>query len=192
MPIPSLIALSGSARRASLNQKLAIATAAAAEKHGASVTIVDMATFPMPIYNGDLEAAQGFPEHAQRLYSLFKEHDGMIFACPEYNGSITPLLKNTIDWLSRPREGDAGLAAFAGKTAALVSASPGGLGGMRGLVHVRAILSGIGVLVLPDQLAVGSAHSAFADDGSLADEGQAKRLDKLAANLVQTTGKLFP
>ena len=111
-------------------------------------------------------------------------------ACPEYNSSITPLLKNTIDWVSRPAEGQPMLAAFLGKTAALLSTSPGALGGLRGLVHVRAILGSIGVLVLPEQVAVPRAAQAFGDDGGLADAKQQEKVESLGENLAMVVNKL--
>ncbi len=145
--------------------------------------------YPMPLYDGDLEAGDGMPESVGRLGFRMRDHEGLLLACPEYNSSITPLLKNTIDWLSRPVDGAAPLAAFRGKVAGLLAASPGGLGGLRGLVHVRAILSGIGVHVIPTQVAVPKSHEAFDDDG-VRDERLAGRLDALAAELVRTTARL--
>jgi NAD(P)H-dependent FMN reductase len=146
----------------------------------------------MPLYDGDLEAAQGPPENATTLYELMKAHQGLLLACPEYNSSITGVLKNTIDWVSRPRDGEPPLAAFTGKVAALLSASPGALGGLRGLVHVRAILGNIGVVVLPTQVAVSRAFDAFDDDDLLKDERLRERVARLAAELVDTTRKLNP
>ena len=165
-----ILAFAGSARRESLNKRLAKAAAAAAEQAGGEVTFVDMRDYEMPLYDGDLEESNGAPENAQRFKELMIAHDGLLIACPEYNSSITPLLKNTIDWVSRPAFGEPMLAAFQGKTAALVSASPGGLGGLRGLVHVRSILGNIGVLVIPTQVAVRSAHEKFDADGELTDD----------------------
>ena len=111
-------------------------------------------------------------------------------ACPEYNGSITPLLKNVIDWTSRPSDGVAPLAAYRGKVAGLLSASPGALGGIRGLVHVRAILGGIGVHVIPGDVSVSAAHKAFGEDGALLDDKLAQRLDSSLERLVRTAGAL--
>ena len=167
-----ILAFAGSARKDSFNKKLVQIAAASATTAGAEVTVIDLKEFPMPLFDQDLEQASGVPEHAVRLKQLFVEHDGLLISAPEYNSSITALLKNSIDWVSRPGPGgdEPPLVAFRGKTAALLSASPGGLGGLRGLVHVRSILSSIGVLVLPDQVAISKAFEAFGDDGQLVGE----------------------
>jgi NAD(P)H-dependent FMN reductase len=117
-------------------------------------------------------------------------HQGLLIASPEYNSSISPLLKNTIDWLSRSVNGEYGLLPFRDKVAALLAASPGGLGGLRGLVHVRAILGNIGVLVLPDQLAVSKADQAFNADGTLADPKQGTAVAEIGAKLARILAKL--
>ena len=188
--MPRILVFAGSARRDSFNKKLAALAAARAREQGAEVTLVDLADYSMPLYDGDLEADDGIPVNAVKLRELMLEHDALLLSCPEYNGSMTPLLKNVIDWTSRS-DGSVGMsAAYKGKIAALLSASPGGFGGMRGLVHVRAILSGIGVLVVPGDVSVSGAHSAFTDDGTLADPKLAARLDKAVANLIETTSKL--
>jgi chromate reductase len=185
-----ILVFAGSARLASLNKKLAVQAAAAARAAGGEVTYADLREFPMPLYDGDVEAAQGIPDHAMRMKSLFHAHDGLLLACPEFNSSITGLLKNTIDWVSRSAPGETPLQCFDGKVAALVSASPGALGGLRGLVHVRAILGNIGVLVLPAQLAVARANEAFDEAGKLKDAKQQATLEKIAAQLVTTVSKL--
>jgi len=185
-----ILAFAGSARADSMNKKLVAVAAAAARAAGGEVTLVDLRDFPMPLYDGDLEAASGLPEHAKRMKALFLAHDELLISCPEYNSSITPLLKNTIDWVSRPAPGEAPLACFDGKVAALVAASPGALGGLRGLVHVRSILGNIGVIVLPSQVAVGKAYEAFGADGKLKDGKQQASVEREAAQLVATVGKL--
>ena len=185
-----VMAFAGSARKESFNRRLIGFAAAAVEKHGGSVTVVDLAEYPLPIFDEDLESSDGAPENATKLFELFAAHDALLIASPEYNSSVTALLKNTIDWVSRPRENQPMLAAFSGKVAGLMAASPGALGGMRGLVHLRAILSNIGMLVIPDQVAVGKAHQAFDDDGNLVNGSTATRVDSLAAALVRTAGRL--
>ena len=145
---------------------------------------------PLPIYDGDLEAAEGLPANARKLKDLFLAHDGLLIAAPEYNSSITPLLKNTIDWVSRSASGEPPLACYDGKVAALMSASPGNLGGLRGLTVVRLCLSSIRVLVLPDQVAVPHANDAFAEDGRLKDEKRHAAAGKLGATLARAVAKL--
>jgi NAD(P)H-dependent FMN reductase len=185
-----ILAFAGSTRRESFNKKLIRVASEAARQAGGEVTLIDLADFPLPLYDGDLEAESGQPENSQRLYELFKGHQALLLACPEYNSSITALLKNVIDWVSRPRPGEPELVAFTGKVAALLSASPGGFGGMRGLVHVRAILGNIGTLVIPSQVAIPKVNEAFNDDGSLRDEKLAQRIAKVAKELVVTTRRL--
>ncbi|GAA4431660.1 MULTISPECIES: NADPH-dependent FMN reductase [Bremerella] len=185
-----ILAFAGSARRDSYNKKLVAIAAKGAEEAGAEVTLVDLADFPMPIYDGDLEESQGIPENAQVLKELFLAHQGLLIACPEYNSSITPLLKNTIDWVSRPAPGEGPLAAYQGKVCSIMSASPGGLGGLRGLVSVRMILGNIGVVVLPKQMAISQANNAFADDGSLKDAKQQETVLSLGKTLSEFLNKM--
>jgi len=185
-----ILVFAGASRAGSFNKKLAALAAAALRAAGAEVTHVDLRDFPMPLYDGDLEASQGIPEHGMRMKALFHAHDGLLLACPEYNSSITGLLKNTIDWVSRSAPGETPLSCFDGKIAALVSASPGALGGLRGLVHVRAILGNIGVFVVPAQLAVSRANDAFDEAGKLKDAKQQASLEKVARQLVTTVTKL--
>lgn len=187
---PRILVFAGSVRQGSLNQRLARLAARRLEALGGQPTFVDLGDYPMPLYDGDREAEQGLPDNALTLRRLLAEHDGLLIASPEYNGFITPLLKNTIDWLTRPHQGESGLTLFQGKFAAVVSASPGALGGIRSLALIRQLLGNIGVTVLPNQLAVAKASDAFDDDGQLADEGQAEKLDALCRRLVDTLTKL--
>lgn len=189
MPSPKILAFAGSAKTGSVNKHTVAAAAEGARAAGAEVTVIDLRDFPMPIMDEDLEAAEGLPEAVERLKALFGEADGLLLSCPEYNGSITPLLKNAIDWVSRPDSGGSGLRFFKGKTCALVAASPGALGGLRGLVHVRAILGGLGMLVIPDQVAVTKAGAVFAADGTVQDEGMGAKLQGVGAALVDVTAK---
>lgn len=189
-----VLVFAGSARRDSLNKKLARAAAQFAREAGAEATFVDLDDYPIPVYHGDLEAASGMPEAARRLREIFLAHDALIIASPENNSSVSSLLKNTIDWLSRDLEdgkGDSsGLAPWRGKVAGLMAASPGGFGGIRALPHLRQILAALGVTVLGTQVAVPKAHEAFAADGSLADERVAKSVRALAAAVVDASRKL--
>ncbi len=182
---PRIVAFAGSARKDSLNLKLVQVAAEGARAAGANVTVLDMRDFPMPLFNQDLEEAEGPPENAGKLKEIMLAHEGLLIASPEYNSSITPLLKNTIDWVSRAGEGKKALAVYEGKVAAVMSASPGRLGGLRGLVHLRSILSNIGVLVIPDQVAVGEAHTAFDEDGDLVDEGRRASIQGLGQSVAK-------
>lgn len=166
-----ILAFSGSARKDSFNTKLVKVAAEGAKEAGVEVTVINLADYPMPLYNGDLEAEQGLPEAAQQFKQLLIEHDGFLIASPEYNSAFSPLLKNAIDWASRATDkNEPPLVAYKGKFAAIMATSPGGLGGMRGLVFLRMLLGNIGVTVIPDQQAVPSAFSAFDEAGALSDE----------------------
>lgn len=186
-----ILAFAGSTRRESFNKKLVKIAVEGARAAGAEVMLIDLRDFPMPLYDGDLEAESGLPEYARKLKQLMIAHHGFLIAAPEYNSSITGVLKNTIDWTSRPESDDEpDLVCFRDKTVALMSASPGGLGGMRGLVHVRAILGNIGAVVLPDQVAVSAAHEAFDENGALKNARKQKSVADLGNKLVEFTAKL--
>ncbi len=187
---PKILAFAGSTRKDSYNKKLVRVAAAGAQAAGAEVTVIDLAELPMPLFCEDLEAEQGPPEHAATFKRLMLDHNGLLIASPEYNSSIAPVLKNAIDWASRPAEGEGSLAAFAGKTAAIMSASPGALGGLRGLVHLRAILGNIGVLVLPDQITLRQAYDAFNDGGTLKEAKRQTSAEALGAKLAEAMKKL--
>lgn len=189
---PRILVFGGSLRRESFNQKLAALAAEGAREAGAEVTLIALRDFPMPLYDGDLEDAAGKPEFASRLKKLFSEHHGLIIASPEYNSSISAALKNAIDWVSRAdSNSEPPLSALAGKTAVVCATSPGALGGLRGLVHLRAILGNIGINVLPDQVAVPRAHEFFRADGSHADEKQVQAVKKLGRTLATHLGKML-
>jgi chromate reductase, NAD(P)H dehydrogenase (quinone) len=175
----------GSTREGSFNRALARFAIAALEQQGAIVTDVDLATFDLPIYSAALEA-NAFPADALRLKSLFAAQDGLLFVSPEYNGSIPPLLKNAIDWASRPTgdESLVALTAYRGKASAVMSASISPFGGLRGLMQLRQILSTIQTLVIPEQVVIPNAHTAFGDDGRLKDALPASLVDMTAARLV--------
>lgn len=186
-----LLFFAGSARADSINKKLARTAARLAGDAGADATLIDLRDFEMPLYDGDLEEKESIPENAKRLKRLFVEHDGFFIASPEYNSSFPPLVKNTLDWISRPHEeNEKSLIAFRGKVAALGAVSPGGLGGLRGLVPLRMMLGNIGVTVVPSQVAVGAGFQAFAEDGTLKDEGQAGMLQATIAEFISVTDKI--
>ena len=191
MSQPKILAFAGSTRTGSFNKKLAAAAAEAARAAGATVTIVDLRDLALPVFDEDIEAAGGLPEGAKKFKALLRESDGFLIASPEYNSSITAALKNAIDWASRSESDDEpSLVAYRGKVAALCSASPGALGGMRGLVHLRAILGNIGVIVLPEQVCISTAYEAFDDAGKLKDERKAKQIASLARGLVEFVAKM--
>jgi NAD(P)H-dependent FMN reductase len=190
MALPKILAFAGSLRADSFNKRLVKIAAAGARDAGVDVTHVDLRDFPMPIFDQDLEASEGIPETSARLKKLFFEHQGLLIASPEYNSSVTAVLKNTIDWVSRPGPGEKSVAAFAGKCAAIMSASPGALGGLRGLVHLRAILGNIDVLVLPNQVAIPKAGDAFNADGTLKDAKQTEQVQNLGVRLSNLLRKI--
>jgi NAD(P)H-dependent FMN reductase len=189
-----ILVFAGSARRDSLNKKLARVAERHAREAGGEVTFVDLEEFPMPLYHGDLEASSGMPANAVKLRAIFLEHDALIIASPENNTSVTALLKNTLDWLSRSigdGKGErSGLAPYRGKLAGILSASPGPFGGARGLPHLRQILSSLGVTVLGAQVSIVRAGDAFAPDGALKDEREDRLVAMLARAVVDTASKL--
>jgi len=185
---PRVLAFAGSTRTDSFNVKLVNIAAEGAREAEAEVTVLNLKDFPMPLFNQDLETAEGPPEQATRLKGIMLAHEGLLIASPEYNSSISPLLKNTIDWVSRPADGEPMLAVYRDKVAAVMSASPGGLGGLRSLVHLRSILSNMGVLVIPDQVAVTQAHSAFDDHGNLLDAKRQTSVQGLGRSVVKLVG----
>jgi len=188
--LPRILALAGSARSDSFNKRLMHIGAAGARAAGAEVTLVDFRDFELPMFDQDSEGRDGLPAGARQLKQLFNSHQGLLIASPEYNSSISPLLKNAIDWVSRFDGQEPPLVSIAGKTAVIMSASPGALGGLRGLRHVREILSNIQVLVLPDQIAIVKAHEAFQPDGSLKDPQQQAAVEGLGGKLVEIVKKL--
>jgi NAD(P)H-dependent FMN reductase len=191
MSQPKIVAFAGSLRTGSFNKKLLALAADSARAAGAEVTVVDLRELALPLFDQDIEDASGLPEGAKKFKALLRASDGFLIASPEYNSSITAALKNAIDWASRAESNDEPpLVAYRGKAAALMATSPGALGGLRGLVTLRSILGNIGVLVLPDQVAIPTAHEAFDEAGKLKDERKAKLVAKLATNLVETTTKL--
>ncbi|GAB4374945.1 MAG: NADPH-dependent FMN reductase [Elainellaceae cyanobacterium] len=187
---PQILAFAGSARKDSYNKRVVQIAANGARAAGAKVTYLDFRDLPLPLYDEDLEAEHGIPENAIRLKELMKSHQGFLIASPEYNSSVTPLLKNAIDWASRPVEGEPSLAAFTDKVAGIMSASPGALGGLRGLVHLRSILGNIRVLVLPDQVAVMKAYEAFNLNGTLKDLQQQESVEQIGAKVATIVAKL--
>jgi NAD(P)H-dependent FMN reductase len=182
---PKILAFAGSTREASWNKRLVKVAAEGARSAGAEVTVIDLRDFPMPLYDGDIEAGEGLPEAARRLKALLIEHQGLLISSPEYNGGMSAVLKNAIDWVSRKEGDEPGLAAYRDKVAGIMSTSPGQLGGLRGLVHIRQILTNVGVLVVPQQHALGGAGDAFGDDGMLLDNVQQATVTGIGARVAR-------
>lgn len=182
---PRILAFAGSARRESLNRKLLAVTVQAVSEAGGKVTLVELKDFALPLYDGDLEDAAGMPAGAAKLVELIKAHDGLLIASPEYNSMITPLLKNAIDWCSRADDDP-----FPGKVVAVVSASPGALGGIRSLKMAQQLLLHLGCHVVPGNTMLPQAHKAFDASGALTDERTAKSVKALAGALVEMARRL--
>lgn len=180
-----LLAFSGSLRAGSLNAQLVRVAAEGARIAGAQVSVIALGDYPLPLYDADLEAQQGLPANARRLKDLFIGHHGLLIAAPEYNGSITAVLKNVLDWVSRPDGLQSGLLAYEGKVAGLLSASPGNLGGLRAQDAVRQVLVQLGTLVVSRRLALPRAHEAFEADGRLKDPRQEAAVHGVAAEVVR-------
>jgi chromate reductase, NAD(P)H dehydrogenase (quinone) len=192
MAAPKILVLAGSTRTGSHNARLAGLAAKALVHANAEVTTLSLADYPMPIYDGDLEAQGGPPVNAGKLARQFCAHHGVFITSPEYNASLTPLLKNTIDWISRVREGNAPpLAAFKGRAFAIGAASNGSYGGMRSLIALRHVLElGCGALVIPEQIAVRQASQAFDHAGNLRDEQSANLFRLVLARLIELAQRL--
>jgi NAD(P)H-dependent FMN reductase len=186
--ITRILALSGSPRQESLNGKLLRVAAQGAKEAGAEVSVVCLLDYPLPIYDGDWEAEHGLPEAARTLQTLVSEHHGLLIASPEHNGGYTALLKNAIDWISRKDEADPTLRdVFAGKTAALVSASPNAIGGWRSQFALEMVLRKLDVLVLPISYALAAADRAFDADGNLLAAATETAVKNVGVTLVNMT-----
>lgn len=185
-----ILAFAGSLRSGSFNKKLVRIAADGARAAGAEVTEIDLRDIPMPLYDGDIEREQGLPPNAKLFKRLLIESQGMLISSPEYNSAFPAVLKNALDWASRAESGEAALVAFKGKIAGLMAASPGNLGGVRGLAVLRAMLSNIGVIVLPTQLAISRANEAFDAEGNLKDERQREQILGIGAEVVSFAKKL--
>lgn len=188
---PKILAFAGSTRRDSYNKKLVKIAAEGARTAGAEVTYVDLRDYPMPLFDEDLEAQEGIHPNARKFKELMLAHQGLLIASPEYNSSISGVLKNVIDWASRPEPGEPMLACFVNKVAAIMSISPGGLGGIRGLVHLRSILGNISVIVLPDQVTIPKAYEAFNLEGLLSDTKKQAAVEQLGSKVTTTLSKLI-
>jgi NAD(P)H-dependent FMN reductase len=180
-----IAAIAGSYREHSYNKRVLNIAVAGAREAGGDVTVIDLRDFPMPIYNSDDHEQKGFDPQASRLQDLLKEHDGLLIASPEYNGSIPGGLKNAIDWTSRKSDKYGMYEVYRGKTAAIITASPGQFGGLRCMAHLRGVLTIAGVTVLPTEIAVTFVAQKFEVDGAeMNDEKTRSHLTNLGATLV--------
>lgn len=190
MSVSRLLAFAGSLRTASLNKKLLAIAAQGARDAGAEVTLIDLRELPMPIYDGDDESAHGLPENARTFKRLLMDHDGVLIATPEYNSQFPAVLKNVIDWASRRENDEKPLAAFTGKVAGVMSASPGAFGGLRGQAMLRSQLDYLGMVIVPARIVVGRAGDAFDGEGSLKDDKQHQSVLELGAETVRFVQRL--
>ncbi len=182
-----VLAFAGSTREESVNKKLVFEAASIAAQLGATVTVIDLKDYPIPLYDGDIEAKEGMPNTAVQLRRLMIESDVILIASPEFNGSLSALLKNAIEWASRSENAGPSREAFKGKKFAIMSASPGSSGGAKGLVHLRAIIENVGGKVVPQQVAVPNAYNAFDENGNLKEEKIKIELQELVQTAI--TGK---
>lgn len=190
MASPKILVFAGSTRTGALSGKLAALAAKELALADAEVTRISLADYPLPIYNGDLEAEKGIPENAVKLARLIAAHDGVFIATPEYNNSVPPLLKNAIDWVSRNKGGKDGIH-FRNKVFAIGSTSDGMVGGARALIDCRKIVqAGLGAILIPDKIEIGRAQDAFDEAGELIPEPVSKLLKSLCRHLVQLSRQM--
>jgi chromate reductase len=185
-----ILAFDGSGRKGSTNHQILDIVAAGARQANAEVTFINLRDYDIPLYDGDLEAEQGLPQGVKTLKGIFDAHDALLIASPEYNGSFTPLLKNTLDWISRPQQGETSMQQFKGKAVALAATSPGKLGGLRGLYQLQHLMFILQSFVLPQIIAVGGAKDAFDENAQLKDEAMQKNALQLGERLAKTARAL--
>jgi chromate reductase, NAD(P)H dehydrogenase (quinone) len=187
-----ILVIPGSLRTGSLNARLAATAAYEFTQAGADVTRISLADFPLPIYDGDLQSKSGVPKHAVNLKRMMSAHHGILIVTPEYNSSVPPLVKNTIDWVSRvqdPQESRGQV--FRERPFAIASASEGRLGGTRALAALRLILSACHATVIPNQLALSFASEAYDDMDRLKQPADAKALAALARQLIEFSQRMM-
>lgn len=181
-----ILAISGSLRKASINRKMLNIAIEGAESAGVIVTPLCLLDYPLPLYDQDCEEEKGLPEKAKEIKALMRSHQGLLIASPEYNSSYTAALKNFIDWASRKESPDEPmLEAFNGKVAAIMSASPGPLGGIKGLANLRALLEAINVMVIPHQETLPSAYEMIEDTGRVKVERKHENIFNLGKELAE-------
>lgn len=162
-----ILVFAGSVRSGSINVKLAHVLASALKQRGAEVNHITLADYELPLFNGDID----IPDNAAALAELIASSDGLVVVSPEYNASLTPLLKNTLDWISVVRQaGNEGFGPYKDKVCFIAACSPGAVGGLRGLYHLRAVLMNVGAEIMTPQLAVGNGATAFDENARLSEE----------------------
>lgn len=181
----NVLAFAGSTREDSVNKKLVAEAASLAEQMGANVTVIDLRDYPMPLYDGDLDENEGIPENAKLLRQLMIQSQTILISSPDYNGSVSGVLKNTIDWATRSEKSGASREAFKGKKFALMSASPSVSGGAKGLTHLKDIIQNIGGTVIPQQVTVPKAYDAFDEQGRLKDQQLRMELQELVQEALE-------
>lgn len=185
-----ILCLAGSNRSESFNRVLAGAMAKQLSLLGQDVTYLSLLDYPLPLFDADEEASKGLPESAVQLAAQFGAHDGIFITSPEYNSSLTPLLKNALDWISRVPANERH--AFRNPIFAIGSASPGAYGGIRGLIHLRQILASLGALVLPEQISIPHANQAFDEKGDLKEQRDLAALSRCAEALARLSRQSRP
>ncbi|WP_157014230.1 NADPH-dependent FMN reductase [Mesorhizobium xinjiangense] len=189
--IPKILVFAGSIRTGAYSIQTADAAMKELAVQGAEVTRISLADYPLPIMDEDLEKEHGIPENAMKLGRIFAAHDGILIASPEYNSSIPPLLKNTLDWVSRIRkDGGRTFKPYEGKVAALCSSSDGNFAGARGLYHLRSVLMNCRVEVITPQCSVARASQAFDIDGNLKEERLQSMMRNVCATLIERSRML--
>lgn len=185
MKTPKILAFAGSTRKESVNKRLAKIALHAAEKADAETTFIDLSDYDMPLYSDDLLSEHGMPDSVIAFKDMLKSHNGFLITSPEYNGSLTGVLKNAIDWATVKADAEERMACWNGKIVGILAASPGGLGGIRGLHHLRTILAGIGAFVLPNHLAVGNSAANLQNEEQITDDKLQQQLEFLSTEMVR-------
>ncbi|MER8477062.1 NADPH-dependent FMN reductase [Mesorhizobium sp. M1163] len=189
--IPKILVVAGSVRSGAYSARTADVAQKELAMQGAEVTRISLADYPLPILDQDLEKEEGIPENAFKLGRMIAAHDGLLIATPEYNGSIPPLLKNTIDWVSQLRkDGGRTFRPLAGKVAGLCSSSNGPFGGIRCINHLRAVLVRCRMEVVTPECSVPEGGNAFDDEGNFRDERLRQSMEHLCRTLIETSRML--
>jgi chromate reductase len=187
-----ILVIPGSLRSGSLNAKLAAAAAYQFTQAGAEVTRISLGDFPLPIYDGDLQTKSGVPKHAINLKRMMSAHHGVLIVTPEYNSSVPPLVKNTIDWVTRVQDAhETRGQVFRERPFAIAAASEGRLGGTRCLAALRLILSACHATVIPNQLALSFADQAYDDMDRLKHAGDIEALNAMVRQLIDVSQQMM-